>query len=73
MSFDSRRVQEAIRAAAIAHPGSHEQRPWNPPAFTVYKKALVFVGGPGGRVAMSLKLRTVLASACMIQHGLEAQ
>lgn len=56
MSFDSRRVQEAIRAAAIAHPGSHEQRPWNPPAFTVYKKALVFVGGPGGRVSMSLKL-----------------
>lgn len=56
MSFDSRRVQKAIRAAGVAHPGSHEQRPWAPPAFTMYKKVLLFVGDPGARVSMSLKL-----------------
>ncbi len=54
--FDPDRVQDAIRAAALAYPESHEDRPWDHPAFKVRGKAFVFMGEHDDRLSLSMKL-----------------
>ncbi|MCO4769711.1 MAG: MmcQ/YjbR family DNA-binding protein [Deltaproteobacteria bacterium] len=56
MPFDPARVQDAVRAAALAYPESHEDRPWDHPAFKVRKKAFVFMGEHDDKLSISLKL-----------------
>lgn len=56
MAFDSERVQDAIRTAALAYPESTEDRPWDHPAFKVRGKAFVFMGEHDDRLSLSMKL-----------------
>ena len=56
MPFDPPRVQDAIRKAALAYPETHEDRPWDHPAFKVRKKGFIFMGEGEDTLSISLKL-----------------
>jgi predicted DNA-binding protein (MmcQ/YjbR family) len=56
MRFDPHRVQDAVRAAALSYPETHEDRPWDHPAFKVRKKGFVFMGESDETLSISVKL-----------------
>jgi predicted DNA-binding protein (MmcQ/YjbR family) len=51
-----RKLEAAIRTAAMSYPETREDFPWGHSAFKVNDKAFVFMGGDADEVSFSVKL-----------------
>jgi predicted DNA-binding protein (MmcQ/YjbR family) len=59
---------QKLRAAALAHPDTHEDFPWGHSAIKVRGKVFVFLGSDEGTWTMTVKLPVSAAAALRLDH-----